>query len=103
MKELISSGVKIDENSILTYASNPKRPGFQAHDRYEEYQVATTLEEYLEIADPKKAKADLAYDIEKGHLEVSQAELEDEPDPDTAEELEMEMRESSADDLAEME
>lgn len=94
MSAIVSSGVKIDDESILEYAPNPKRPGFKAHARYEEYQLATTLAEYLDIADPKVAKADLAYDIEKGHLVVTQAEAEDEePDLDTAEELEMEMRE----------
>ena len=72
--EAVVNGVKIDSSTELKFKPNPKRPGFKAHARYEQYQTATTLEEYLDLADPKYAKADLRYDMEHGHIEVVESE-----------------------------
>ena len=45
---------------------NPKRPGSQAHARYELYMSATTVEEYLKLGG---TQADLEYDRGKGFIE----------------------------------
>lgn len=66
---LVVNGVKVTDDTKLEYVSNPKRAGFKAHARYEEYSFAQTLAEYLDMSDPKYAKADLAYDHSKGHLQ----------------------------------
>lgn len=66
----VINGTKLEEGYTIEYVTNPKRPGFKAHARYELYCGATTLEEYLETADKKFAKADLRYDEEHGYLKI---------------------------------
>lgn len=70
MERLINA-VKIDENTRFEFKPNPKRSGFKAHARYEAYQKATNLQEYLDIneeIDSKAGNADLKYDEEHGFL-----------------------------------
>lgn len=72
---VVINAVKIDETTTLEYATNPKRPGFKAHARYEQYSAATSIKEYFELCDePKYARADLRYDEEHGHLKLIDAE-----------------------------
>jgi hypothetical protein len=71
MKEYTINGTKVNEDTEIEFVSNPKRPTFKSHARYEDYQVATTIGEYFEIADKKYAKADLRYDEEHGHLTIT--------------------------------
>ena len=71
MKEYTINGTKVNEDTVIEFVSNPKRPKFKSHARYEEYQAATTVGEYFEVADKKYAKADLRYDEEHGHLIIT--------------------------------
>lgn len=65
------NGYVIDGDTVLEYAANPKRIGFKAHARYEQYQEATTLDQYMSIcADWPAAKPDLKYDESKGYLKL---------------------------------
>ena len=74
---ILVNGIKVDSETELNYSSNPKRVGFKAHARYEEYEDCQTLFQYLYVADPKYAKADLRYDQEHGHLEIVSDDTED--------------------------
>jgi len=65
------NGKKYFGSEKLKYRENPKRKGSKARERYEVYQKAKTFAEYWKIADPKTRKADFAYDIMKGHVEIS--------------------------------
>ena len=67
MKMLIND-TKVESSTPIRYISNPKRFGKKAWTRYEEYQSATTVGEYIEMTDPKYANADLRYDHMKGFL-----------------------------------
>ena len=64
---------KVEDDTAIRFKSNPKRPGFKAHKRYETYSAATTVAEYFELAEKKYATADLRYDEEHGHLEILDA------------------------------
>ncbi len=64
------NGTKVEDGFTIEFIANPKRSGFKAHGRYEIYQSATTIEEYIELADKKYAKADLRYDEAKGYLTI---------------------------------
>lgn len=70
MSTITINGVKADSNTRIEYKPNPKRVGKKAWARYEEYETCETIGEYLELADPKYAKADLRYDLEHGHLTI---------------------------------
>ncbi len=78
MSEIIVNAVKITDDCSIEFISNPKRPGFKAHARYENYMVATTIAEYMELCEGeiKYAKPDLRYDEEHGYLKVMNAEGE---------------------------
>ena len=67
------NGTMIDDTMTLTYASNPKRVGFKAYDRYELYSTCTTLSAYIDVAEKQYAKADLRYDESKGYLIITDA------------------------------
>lgn len=68
--EILINATKVTDENTLEFVPNPKRQGFKAHARYEEYMSATTVSEYFELADKKYARADLRYDEEHGHLKV---------------------------------
>jgi hypothetical protein len=68
--EMLINAVKVDSDTAIEYASNPKRPSGKAWSRYEVYAEATTVGEYFELADKKYARADLRYDEEKGLLAI---------------------------------
>ena len=72
MTQLTISGYRIDDQTTFEYKSNPKRVNCAAWKRYENYQEATNIEEYLELTkeNSKFAKADLRYDVEHGHLKL---------------------------------
>jgi len=74
--ETLVNAVKVGDDDTLKFKPNPKRPGFKAHARYEAYQNATTLEEYLKLNEGKYARPDLRYDEEHGHLEIYNADGE---------------------------
>lgn len=65
---------KVEDDTRIEYAPNPKRNGSKAHARYEIYSQATTVREYLDLMQDdevrKYAKADLRYDEEKGYLKI---------------------------------
>ena len=72
---IIINSVKVDDTMTIEFVSNPKRPGFKAHARYELYGVATTIAEFFEIVNEnellkKYGRADLRYDEEHGHLKI---------------------------------
>ena len=69
-QELVINGVKLTSDTKLKYRANPKRPNSRAWERYEAYQKATTLAEYLDLNDAKYAKADLRHDQMKGFFEI---------------------------------
>lgn len=69
MTKLINS-VKIEEGFTIEFVANPKRSGFKAYKRYEEYMSAKTIEEYQKIAEKKYASADLRYDESHGYLKI---------------------------------
>ncbi len=62
------NGNELNENTKINYKTNPKRPGFKSHERYEIYQVAKTIGEYLELNEKKYQNPDLRYDMDKGYL-----------------------------------
>jgi len=64
------NGYKVDENVVLEYVPNPKRPGFKAHARYEEYKECKSIAEYMAICANKYGRPDLRYDEEHGHLKL---------------------------------
>jgi len=68
--EMLINDVKVDENTEILYVKNPKRTNGKAWFRYEMYQDANTIGEYLETAEKKYAKADLKYDHAKGFLTI---------------------------------
>ncbi len=68
------NGFSIEDDMKIEFVSNPKRPGFKAHTRYEEYQKSTNLVEYFDTAEKKYSKADLRFDEEKGFLKIFDAE-----------------------------
>lgn len=75
MNTYVINGSKIESTESISYVANPKRAGKNAHARYEQYQEASTLEEYfaiVEAAETKKAvaMADLRYDLNKGYLKI---------------------------------
>lgn len=74
MATAIVNGIVIDSDSRLEFVANPKRPNFNAHRRYDIYQDATTIDEYLDLAEAKYAKADLRYDVDKHYLFIFDAE-----------------------------
>jgi len=77
--ELLVNAVKITSDCTLEYKANPKRSGCKAWTRYEGYQAATTIDEYMEITtdqDGKYGYADLRYDEAKGFLKVMNADGE---------------------------
>ena len=61
---------KVDETTKVEYVTNPKRAGFKAHARYEEYQRCTTIGEYLELCTDKYSRPDLRYDEDHGYLKI---------------------------------
>lgn len=75
MKKMINDK-NVTSDHTLTYVDNPKKSGFKSYDRYQEYQRATTIDEYFEILDEceidkKYGMPDLRYDMEKGFLTVT--------------------------------
>ena len=83
MTKLINS-VKIEEGFTIEFVANPKRLGFKAYKRYEEYMSAKTLAEYTEIAEKKFAAADLRYDESHGYLKIFDADGEQVNMPEAA-------------------
>ena len=67
---MLINDTKVESATTISYVSNPKRFGKKAWARYEEYQVATTIGEYMEMAESKYATADLRYDHMKGFLVI---------------------------------
>lgn len=70
--EMVINDRKVDANTKISYAANPKRKGSRAWERYEQYQTATTIGEYLELNQTKAAKADLRHDLMKGFLSIEE-------------------------------
>lgn len=68
--ELLINDVKVDAATEIEYRANPKVPNKKAWSRYEMYQTAKTIGEYLEMTERKYAKADLKYDHAKGFLTI---------------------------------
>jgi len=64
------NGYRVDENVVMEYVTNPKRPGFKAHARYAAYSSCTTIAEYMELCADKYGRPDLRYDEEHGHLKL---------------------------------
>ena len=79
--ELLVNDVKVDENTRIDFAPNPKRSSGKAWARYEVYCTAATVGEYFDLANSKYAKADLRYDHEKGFLIFTNEELDDAETP----------------------
>lgn len=70
---MLINATKVDDTTRFEYVSNPKRPGFKAHARYEAYQSSTSLVEYratCEEIGSKAINADLRYDEEHGFLKL---------------------------------
>ena len=68
--ELVINGVKVTDQTKIKYVTNPKRPNSRAWERYEKYQTAKTIAEYLKLNDGKFAKADLRHDLGKEFLTI---------------------------------
>jgi len=68
--ELVINGVKVTETTKISYRENPKRPNSRSWERYEAYQKATTIGEYLKLNESKFAKADLRHDLGKEFLKI---------------------------------
>ena len=68
--ELLINGVKVTETTKIAYRENPKRPNSRSWERYEAYQKAKTIGEYLKLNDSKFAKADLRHDLGKEFLTI---------------------------------
>ena len=49
MSKRIINAVEIDDDTQIKYISNPKRRGCASWERYERYQIAETVGEYLEL------------------------------------------------------
>ena len=64
------NGYKVNDSVVMEYVPNPKRPGFKAHSRYEEYKECKSIGEYMLIANTKYGRPDLRYDEEHGHLKL---------------------------------
>ena len=73
---ILVNSVKVDETMKMEYISNPKRIGFKAHARYEEYMSCESIEEYMEMCDVRYARPDLRYDEEHGFLRIYDADGE---------------------------
>ena len=61
------NGHNVSNECRISMAPNPKRVGSKAHERYSDYESATTIGEYLEAGG---LKADLRFDHNKGYLEL---------------------------------
>ncbi len=62
------NGINVENDTVLKYQeSNPKRAGSKAHQRFEVYMKAKTVEEFLKFGG---LKADLRYDDSKGFVEI---------------------------------
>lgn len=70
--ELVINGVKMTDQTKIKYRSNPKRVNSQAWARYEQYQSAETVGQYLKLNDNKFAKADLRHDLSKEFLTIEE-------------------------------
>lgn len=68
--ELVINGTKVTDGTKIKYVPNPKRPNSRAWERYEAYQSAKTIAEYLKLNDGKFAKADLRHDLSKEFLTI---------------------------------
>ena len=67
------NGQVVEKDTKIEYKSNPKRPNSKAHTRYERYQEAKTVEEYIELmgeADKRYIMPDLRHDHDKGFLGI---------------------------------
>jgi len=62
MSEYVINGIKINDDTLINFGPNKKRPGFNAHSRYEIYQYANKISELKEM-NPVYFKADLKYDL----------------------------------------
>lgn len=69
-QEFLIGSVKVTNETKISYVANPKRPNSRAWERYEKYQTATTIAEYLKLNDGKYAKADLRHDLSKEFLTI---------------------------------
>ena len=68
--ELVINGTKMTDQTKIKFIDNPKRKNSQAWSRYEKYQAAKTVAEYLKLNEGKYAKADLRHDLSKEFLKV---------------------------------
>lgn len=75
MEKLINS-YKVDASIRFEFKPNPKKKHGKAYARYERYQEAANIVEYLQTAEPKYAMADLRYDEAHGHLKLFNADGE---------------------------
>ena len=67
---IVINGTKTETSTAIEYVENPKRVGKLAWTRYESYSAATTIGEYLQLAEKKYAMADLRYDMDHGFLSI---------------------------------
>lgn len=68
--EFLINDVKVTADTKIAYLPNPKRPNSAAWERYEAYQDAKTIGQYLELNDTRFAKADLRHDLSKEFLKI---------------------------------
>ena len=68
--ELVINDKKVTDLTKIKFRENPKRKNSAAWSRYEKYQTAQTIGEYLKINEAKFAKADLRHDLSKEFLTI---------------------------------
>jgi len=69
--EINVSGTKFAPETKIKFAANPKRPGSNAHERYEVYQKARTFGEYLKLNEGKFALPDARHDFSHKFLTIA--------------------------------
>ena len=69
MNDRIINGVNVNDDTAITCVPNPKREGCAAWERYNGYESAVTVGEYLKVNAGKHALPDLRWDHEKGFVE----------------------------------
>ena len=68
--EILVGSTKVTADTKVSYVANPKRKNSAAWERYEKYQTAATIGEYMSLNPSKHARADLRHDLSKGFLTI---------------------------------
>lgn len=87
MNEYVINGTKLNDNTRISFVSNPKRPNSMAHARYESYQDSTTFGEYLELNEGKYSMADARHDLNKGFLIIDDENIDEDVDENVDEDV----------------